>query len=150
MVLVSRLRLDAVLHDPPGPRPKGKRGPQPKKGARQKYALGVGQQVVLIGPEGERTYTIAGFGENPNVATAAVVVPLLRAGNAINVPYAFAKYLYAPPQRNSILGMVASYLLAGTEAYWSVRKGSVWWLSNRAREGGAGVVLKAALGPDFL
>ena len=35
VVLVSRLRLDAVLHDPPGPRPEGKRGPKPKKGARQ-------------------------------------------------------------------------------------------------------------------
>lgn len=33
--LVSRLRLDARLHDFPGPQPKGKRGPKPKKGARQ-------------------------------------------------------------------------------------------------------------------
>jgi hypothetical protein len=33
--LVSRLRLDACLHDFPGPRPKGKRGPTPKKGTRQ-------------------------------------------------------------------------------------------------------------------
>ena len=33
--LVSRLRLDACLHDSPGPQPKGKRGPKPKKGARQ-------------------------------------------------------------------------------------------------------------------
>jgi phosphohistidine phosphatase len=48
------------------------------------------------------------------------------------------------------LGMVASYLLSGEEAYWSVRKGAVWWLSNRVREDGAGVVLKVALGPDFV
>jgi hypothetical protein len=33
--LVSRLRLDARLFDPPGPQPKGKRGPKPKKGKRQ-------------------------------------------------------------------------------------------------------------------
>jgi hypothetical protein len=33
--LVSRLRLDACLHDFPGPQPKGKRGPKPKKGDRQ-------------------------------------------------------------------------------------------------------------------
>lgn len=33
--LVSRLRLDAVLHDPPGEQPKSKRGPKPKKGPRQ-------------------------------------------------------------------------------------------------------------------
>jgi hypothetical protein len=33
--LVVRLRLDAALYAPPGPRPPGKRGPKPKKGARQ-------------------------------------------------------------------------------------------------------------------
>jgi hypothetical protein len=32
--LVSRLRLDAVLHAPPAPRQPGQRGPTPKKGAR--------------------------------------------------------------------------------------------------------------------
>lgn len=32
---VSRLRLDAVLHDWPGPQPQSKPGPKPKKGARQ-------------------------------------------------------------------------------------------------------------------
>jgi hypothetical protein len=32
--LVTRLRLDAVLHDFPAPRPPGKRGPKPQKGAR--------------------------------------------------------------------------------------------------------------------
>jgi len=32
---VSRLRLDAVLHDPPGPPVPGRRGPKPKKGKRQ-------------------------------------------------------------------------------------------------------------------
>jgi hypothetical protein len=31
---ISRLRLDAVLHAPPGPQPAGKRGPKPKKGKR--------------------------------------------------------------------------------------------------------------------
>ena len=48
------------------------------------------------------------------------------------------------------LGMVASFLLSGEEAYWSVRKGAVWWLSNRAKEDGASVVLKAVQSPDFL
>lgn len=33
--LISRLRLDARLYDFPGPQPKGKPGPKPKKGARQ-------------------------------------------------------------------------------------------------------------------
>jgi hypothetical protein len=33
--LVSRLRLDAQLYEPPGPQPKSKRGPKPQKGAKQ-------------------------------------------------------------------------------------------------------------------
>lgn len=32
---ISRLRLDAALYNFPSPKPKGKRGPQPKKGERQ-------------------------------------------------------------------------------------------------------------------
>ena len=46
----------------------------------------------------------------PNVdTTAAVIIPLLRSNNAVNIAYGFGRYLYAPPQRHSILGMVASY-----------------------------------------
>ena len=48
------------------------------------------------------------------------------------------------------LGAVASFLLSGEEAYWSVRKGAVWWLSNRDKDRGAAVVLKVVLGPDFV
>ena len=48
------------------------------------------------------------------------------------------------------LGAVASFLLSGEEAYWSVRKGAVWWLSDRARESGAAVVLKVVQSPEFV
>ncbi len=48
------------------------------------------------------------------------------------------------------LGELASLLLSGAEAYWSVRKGAVWWLSNRAKDGGAAVVLKVVQSPDFI
>jgi len=48
------------------------------------------------------------------------------------------------------LGAVVSFLLSGEEAYWSVRKGAVWWLSNRAKDGGAAVVLKVVVAPDFV
>jgi hypothetical protein len=34
--MVCRLRLDAALYHPPGPQPASKRGPEPKKGARQR------------------------------------------------------------------------------------------------------------------
>jgi len=48
------------------------------------------------------------------------------------------------------LGRVASLLLSGSEANWSVRKGGVWWLSNRRREDDAQVVLRAVINPDLL
>src|SRR4051794_14452760 len=44
-----------------------------EKGARRKYGLAIGQQVTLTGPDGDRTFTITGFGENPNVTAAPVV-----------------------------------------------------------------------------
>lgn len=48
------------------------------------------------------------------------------------------------------LGEVAALLVAGEEADWSVRKGAAWWLSNRQRETGNAVVLKAVIGPDLV
>jgi phosphohistidine phosphatase len=47
-------------------------------------------------------------------------------------------------------GRVASLLLAGEEADWSVKKGGVWWFSGREREGVRQTVLRAVLNPDFL
>ena len=44
--------------------------------------------------------------------TAASIVPVVEAGGAINIPYAFSKQLYSPPRSNSILGMIASYQAA--------------------------------------
>ena len=48
------------------------------------------------------------------------------------------------------LGEVSSFLLAGEELPWSIRKGAVWWLSNRVRDGVSTVVLKVVIGPDFV
>ena len=48
------------------------------------------------------------------------------------------------------LGRVASFLLAGEETDRAMPKGAVWWLSNRPRESGTAVVLKVAIGPDFI
>lgn len=48
------------------------------------------------------------------------------------------------------LGEVAATLLTGREAFWAVKKGAVWWLATRAQGSGAGVVVKAVVGPDFV
>jgi phosphohistidine phosphatase len=44
------------------------------------------------------------------------------------------------------LGRVAAQLLTGEPADWTVKKGALWWFSQRADE----VVLRAVLGPDLL
>ncbi|MBL8473021.1 MAG: histidine phosphatase family protein [Rhodocyclaceae bacterium] len=48
------------------------------------------------------------------------------------------------------LGQCAALLLGGTEAEWSVKKGSIWWFSSRTRYGGRETVLRATLGPDLI
>jgi phosphohistidine phosphatase len=48
------------------------------------------------------------------------------------------------------LGAVAAFLLSGEEANWAMKKGAVWWLSNRDRGGSPAVVLRVAIGPDFV
>jgi phosphohistidine phosphatase len=47
------------------------------------------------------------------------------------------------------LGEIAALLVSGAEASWTIRKGAVWWLSNRARDGVATTIVKAVMGPDL-
>lgn len=48
------------------------------------------------------------------------------------------------------LGLAAAYLLSGQAQGWPVRKGGVWWLRAREREGTLQVVLHAAMAPDLV
>lgn len=48
------------------------------------------------------------------------------------------------------LGEVAAYLLSDTQESWSVKKGGVWWFSNRARQDETQTVLRAVMSPEFL
>ncbi len=80
-----------------------------------------------------------------DVAPGATVAAVLAAANW---PDAREPVLVVGHQPT--LGAVASFLLSGDEAYWSVRKGAVWWLSNRDRSGPAAVVLRVVIGPDFV
>jgi len=48
------------------------------------------------------------------------------------------------------LGFTAALLLAELMQPWAVKKGAVWWLRNRDREGSAQVVLQAMQSPDCL
>ena len=48
------------------------------------------------------------------------------------------------------LGAVAAFLLSGKEACWAVKQGAVWWLTNGDRGRSSAVVLRVAIGPDFV
>lgn len=48
------------------------------------------------------------------------------------------------------LGRVAALLLGGRESEWSVKKGAVWWLSRRVRQGEAQTVLRAVVAPEHI
>jgi phosphohistidine phosphatase len=48
------------------------------------------------------------------------------------------------------LGLLAARLMTGQDLAWSVRKGAVWWLRGRERDGAVDVTLQAVQSPDFL
>ena len=49
-----------------------------------------------------------------------------------------------------VLGLTAAYLLAGQPQAWAVRKGALWWLRAREREGVLQVVLHAVVSPELV
>ena len=48
------------------------------------------------------------------------------------------------------LGRLASLLLGGQEADWSIKKGALWWISNRVRRGETQSVLRAMIPVELL
>ena len=104
---------------------------------------------VLVSPADRAQQTAVAlqrkFRTVPELAPGASVAAVLAAANW---PDSREPVLIVGHQPT--LGAVASFLLSGEEAYWSVRKGAVWWLSNRAKEGVAAVVLKVVVAPDFV
>ena len=48
------------------------------------------------------------------------------------------------------LGQVAAYLLSDTQENWNIKKGAIWWFSNRTRLGETQTILKAVLSPELL
>lgn len=49
------------------------------------------------------------------------------------------------------LGLTLARLVAGTEQHWAMKKGAVWWLRRREREGvEPQVLVQAVQGPDLL
>lgn len=47
------------------------------------------------------------------------------------------------------LGRLAALLLSGQEAEWTVKKGAVWWFTNRVRDGETQTILRTCIGTDL-
>jgi phosphohistidine phosphatase len=126
------------------------------KGVRQaaRMAAWLGRHLpdssrVLVSPADRAQQTAAALGRKFHTVDA------LAPGGSVAALLAAANW---PESRETVLivghqptlGAAASFLLSGDEAYWSVKKGAVWWLTNRDRMGGAAVVLRVAIGPEFV
>ena len=48
------------------------------------------------------------------------------------------------------LGLVASELFTGQALDWSLKKGGLWWLSQRDNNGDEQTVLRAVINPDLV
>ncbi len=48
------------------------------------------------------------------------------------------------------LGEVVARLIGGAEGDLSFKKGAIWWLQSRERDGASEVVVRAVLSPDLL
>ena len=90
-------------------------------------ALGVPLRTVAGLAPGARVQAILQAAEWPDRKTAVIVVG------------------HQPD-----LGRTAAFLVSGSEAPWSVKKGGLWWLTNRVREDEAQVVVRAVVAPDLV
>lgn len=82
---------------------------------------------------------------SPDLAPGATVEALL---HAVRWPEAREPVLVVGHQPT--LGLTAAYLLSGQALPWSVRKGGVWWLRGRERDGTLQVVLHAVMAAEIL
>jgi phosphohistidine phosphatase len=85
------------------------------------------------------------FEVEPRIAAGADTADLIAAANWPEQSGAVLLVGHQPT-----LGHLASLLLADSELDWSVKKGAVWWLSKRGRDGRDQAVLRAVMNPEML
>jgi phosphohistidine phosphatase len=104
---------------------------------------------VLSSPALRCRMTVAALGREakivPSLAPDAAIEALMEAARW---PRANEPVLICGHQPT--LGLLAARLLADIDQPWSVKKGAVWWLRSRERDGIAEVALQAVQAPDCL
>ncbi len=126
------------------------------KGERQAERMGdwLDQRLpqaarVLVSPAVRAQQTARAMGRSykvvPSIDPMASVDDLLAAARWPDGPGTVVIVGHQPT-----LGLLAARLLAGQDQTWAIKKGAVWWLRGREREGEAQVTLHAVVSPDAL
>jgi len=104
---------------------------------------------VLVSPAERSRATAAALGRDsritPGIAPEATVEEVLKASRW---PRSSEPVLLIGHQ--PALGQLAALLLAGAPQAWTIKKGAVWWLRGRQRDGVDEVILQAVQSPDYL
>jgi len=104
---------------------------------------------ILVSPAIRAQQTASALGleyeTSKEVGTGASVVSVMAAAGWPDAKGAVVVVGHQPT-----LGQIAAVLLSGTEADWSVKKGGVWWFSNRVRGDETQTVLRVVMSPEFL
>jgi phosphohistidine phosphatase len=104
---------------------------------------------VLVSPALRCRQTAEALGREMRIVPAiAPDVPIANLIEASRWPKSSEPVLLCGHQPT--LGQLAAQLLAGVEQDWAVKKGAVWWLRWRQRDGEPEVTLHAVQGPDAL
>jgi len=126
------------------------------KGERQARRMGawLNQRLaattrVLTSPALRCRQTVEALGREARIVpTLAPDVPLTQLIDAARWPKSAEPVLICGHQPT--LGQLAAHLLAGVDQDWAVKKGAVWWLRWRHRDGEPEVTLHAVQAPDTL
>ena len=105
--------------------------------------------VVLASPARRTRETARALG------VAVRTVPALAPGASVEAILKAAEW---PERKTSVvvvghqpdLGRVALHLVAGAAGDGTIKKGGLWWLTNRVRNDEAQVVVRAVVAPDLL
>lgn len=104
---------------------------------------------VLVSPALRTQQTASAYSKHfitePALAPGASAADIL---HAAGWPNASGTVLIVGHQPT--LGMVIAQLLCQQDSYVSVKKGAVWWLSHRVRDGEEQVTLKLAISPEMV
>ena len=85
------------------------------------------------------------YDTDERIGPQATTTDLLTAAGWPNLPAAVLIVGHQPT-----LGELASLLVCGKEGDFSIRKGSVWWVSRKNKPGDDKAFLRAVIGPDML